>query len=846
MNIRKAICCAAVCCVALWSVSGQAQEPFRNPALSAAERADDLIGRMTLDEKLALLSGYNDFFLHPCERLGIPAFEMADGPLGVASWGLFGRATAYPSALSLASSWNRHLASQTGAAYAEDWRARGIHLMLAPGVNIYRASKGARNFEYFGEDPLLTTEMAMAFTNAVTDGGVLPVVKHFAGNDQEFDRYSVSTEASERTLREIYLLPFEELVTRGNLKAIMSGYNLLNGQHCSENEWLDSLLHQVWHFDGMHMSDWGATHSTLEAARRGLDMEMGSNYYLIPEKIKPLLESGELSQADIDEKVRHIYKACIEMGFFDRPQKVDSLPIYSPKRNAAALAAAREGIILLKNDGLLPASPSGVRKIAVVGPTANPSVISDRRFNNSGIVYGGGGSSKVNPWYIRTALDGILAAYPDAEVLYAEGVSPRLKRNAFADAEFVAPDGARGLLASYYAAESDSSPVVRRVERKVNNEWWSNGPGDVPGLTDNFRIVWEGSVVPTRNDSLIFFTDTQGGCRLWIDGELCIDGSGSNSFFFGETKMTVDAGKPVDIRLEYLSHNSSPSEIRLGYCSVDRLDYSEAEKIASQADLVVCCIGFDGSIELESRDRPFALPYGQDGLVDAMLRANPSTAVVVFGGGGVDMSRWADSAHAILHALYPGMEGGTAIGEIVSGKVNPSAKLPFTIERRWEDSPAAGNYDETRNEKKIYYREGIFTGYRGYDRSGVEPLFPFGHGLSYTDFEYSDLKTSNKADGEVEVSFKIKNTGDIAGAEIAQVYVTDVKSRLPRPVKELKEFEKIWLEPGDTKEVTLTLTDRAFRYYDPEQGGWRVEPGEFIVRVGGNSATLPLEAKIKL
>ena len=846
MNKRKLICFAVALGATLWMSNVRAQEQFRDPTLSADERVDDLIRRMTLDEKLALLSGYNDFFLHPCERLGIPAFEMADGPLGVASWGLFGRATAYPSSLSLASSWNRDLAAATGKAYADDWRARGIHLMLAPGVNIYRASKGARNFEYFGEDPALTAEMAMAFTNAVTDGGVLPVVKHFAGNDQEFDRYSVSTEASERTLREIYLLPFEELITRGNLKAVMSGYNLLNGQHCSENEWLDSLLRKEWKFDGMYMSDWGATHSTLEAARRGLDMEMGSNYYLIPEKIKPLLESGELTQADIDEKVRHIYKVCIEMGFLDRPQKIDSLPIYSPERNAAALAAAREGIILLKNDGLLPALPSGVRKIAVVGPTANPSVISDRRFNNSGIVYGGGGSSKVNPWYVRTALDGIMAAYPEAEVLYAEGVSPRLKRNAFADAEFKAPDGSRGLLASYFASETDTNPIIRRVERKVNNEWWSNGPDDLKGLTDNFRIVWEGSVIPVKNDTLIFFADTQGGCRLWIDGELKVDGSGSSSFFFGETEVPVEAGKPVSVKLEYMSRNSSPAEMRLGYCSIGDIDFSEAEKIASQADIVVCCIGLDGSIELEGRDRPFALPPGQDSLVHAMLRANPSTAVVVFGGGGVDMSRWADSAPAIIHALYPGMEGGTALGEIIAGRVNPSAKLPFTIERRWEDSPAAGNYDETRHEKKIYYREGIFTGYRGYDHSGVKPLFPFGHGLSYTTFAYSDLMASLKPDGTVGVTFKVKNTGPVAGGEIAQVYVSDIQASLPRPVKELKEFEKIWLEPGETKEVSLILTDRAFRFYDPEQGDWRVEPGEFIVRVGGSSANLPLEAKIKL
>ncbi|MDE7152595.1 MAG: hypothetical protein K2O27_10100 [Candidatus Amulumruptor sp.] len=258
MKLLHRISVALVCSSSIY-LTLNASEPWRDTALTPRQRAEDLASRMTLDEKIDLLSGYNDFFLHPCERLGIPAFEMADGPLGIASWGLFGRATAYPSALSIAASWNRDLATATGSAYADDWRARGIHLMLAPGLNIYRASKGARNFEYFGEDPWLTSEIAMAFTKAVEEGGVLPVIKHFVANDQEYDRYNVSSEVDEATLREIYLLPFERLIREGGAKAIMSGYNLLNGVHCSESAYLDSVLHGEWGFDGIHMSDWGAT-----------------------------------------------------------------------------------------------------------------------------------------------------------------------------------------------------------------------------------------------------------------------------------------------------------------------------------------------------------------------------------------------------------------------------------------------------------------------------------------------------------------------------------------------------------------------------------------------------------
>ena len=284
--------------------------PWLNSSLPAEERARDLVSRLTLEEKIDILSGYNDFFIHPVERLAIPAFEMADGPLGIASWGLFGRAVAYPSALSLAASWDTDLARTLGSSYAEEWRSRGIHLMLAPGVNIYRDPRGARNFEYFGEDPYLTAAMAGPFVRAVSAGGVMPVVKHFVGNDQEFDRYSVSTEADIRTLREIYMRPFEYLITRDSLQAVMTGYNLINGIHCSESALLDSMLRQVWHFDGMNMSDWGATESTLGSLAHGVDMEMGSNSFLIREKLLPLLEQGVITDSIIDLKVTRIYTPC--------------------------------------------------------------------------------------------------------------------------------------------------------------------------------------------------------------------------------------------------------------------------------------------------------------------------------------------------------------------------------------------------------------------------------------------------------------------------------------------------------------------------------------------------------
>ena len=831
----------------LFFVSVQCQnESFRNPSLPAAERTADLVKRMTLEEKIDLLSGYNDFFLHPCERLGIPAFQMADGPLGVASWGLFGRATAFPSALSLASSWNRDLARRTGEAYAREWRARGIHLMLAPGVNMYRASKGARNFEYFGEDPYLTSSMVIPFLQAVQAGGVMPVLKHFAGNDQEYDRYDVSTEVDNRTLHEIYLLPFETAIKEAGIKAVMSGYNLLNGTHCTESPYLNHILRNEWGFKGMYMSDWGATHSVMPSFLNGLDLEMGSNSYFIRNRILPLIQEGKITEKQIDEKVFHIYNACMEMGFFDRPQTIDSLTIYSQHNNKAALAAAREGIILLRNqNGTLPLDPNKIKRIAVVGPTANPPFISDRVFGNDGIVYGGGGSSKVNPWYVCTDLNGITEQFPNAEIYYDEGISNRFKRRLFEKSIFYTENGQRGLSVTYYCTDSTDAIAAQRIEPQINCQWGSR-PG-FKGINERYRVCWEGYIEATRDDVLRFLTDAQGAYRLWLNGKEMIDASHSQSFHFGTATLPVKKGERINIKLEYKNRLSQPAEMKLGYTYESDIRFNEAEKLARMSDVVVCCIGLDGSIELEGRDRPFDLPYGQDLLVERMLSINPNTIVVVHAGGGVNMSRWANKVPAILHALYPGQEGGRALGEILCGKVNPSAKLPFTIEQHWEDSPAYGNYDETREKRKVYYREGIFMGYRGYDRSGQKTLFPFGYGLSYTTFHYDSIRTNIKDHKKhlVEVSFRVTNTGPYAGAEIAELYVTDDRCSEPRPIKELKGFEKVWLNPNESREVTMLLDENDFRFFSAKKDKWIVEKGTFTIRVGGSSDKLPLSTVIK-
>ncbi|MGL4851071.1 MAG: glycoside hydrolase family 3 protein [Phocaeicola sp.] len=871
----------ALFCLTVFPSKAQDEYLFRDRNATVEERVEDLVNRMSLEEKIDLLAGYQDFYLHPCERLGIPAFKLADGPLGLSSWGLFGKATAFPSALSTAASWNRNLLATVGAMYAQEWRARGIHFLLAPGVNNYRASKGARNFEYYGEDPYLATEMIVPFIKGVQEGGVIATIKHYAVNDQEFDRYRVSSEIDERTMREITFPPFEAAIKRADVKAFMTGYNPVNGVYCTENRFLNvDVLRNEWGFKGMLMSDWACTYS-MNAAIHGLDLEMGSKRWFNREKMIPAIESGELSVELINEKIRRIYGPCIEMGFFDREQKLTHIPTYNPAANKAALEGAREGIILLKNDeSFLPITDP--QTIAVIGPTANHNLVTDRFYNVQGITYGGGGSSKVHPWHVTSLLEGVIAQYPNSTVYYHEGISNRFKTKLFEKGGFVTATGDRGLKASYYkldenalseaelsllreqakaAGRSDvaiiassgatlggsNSLVKEQVERTVNYEWWG-APHGLTELGENYKVVWEGLITPEQAGTIHLFVNTQGGYILYLNGEVAIDASTSSSFHFGEKSIQVKVGEAVDVKLEYTNRRSSPSEIRMGYCYESDIDFSEPVRLASNSDLVIFSAGLDGAIELEGRDRPFDLPFGQDHLINELAKVNENIIVNIIAGGAVNMTKWIDRVKSVLHALYPGQAGGQAIAEIIAGKVNPSAKLPFSIEKRWEDSPAYGNYDETRHERKVYYREGIFTGYRGYDKNQVEPLFPFGFGLSYTQFEYSNLEVEilSPEKREVKVSFDIQNSGKYAGAEIAQVYVRDVVSKEPRPLKELKGFEKVFLQTGETKRVELKLDEESFRYFNSKAKSWVMERGEFEIWVGSSSADIKFKKSIQL
>ena len=843
---------AIACLLASFGAPSSAQDfPFRDANLSPEARVNDLIGRMTLPEKIDMLQ--SDFFFRGCERLGVPRFETADGPLGIASWGLKGRATAFPSQLSLAASWNRSLAQRVGGVYAQEFRARGIHVFYGPGVNIYRSSKDSRNFEYMGEDPYLAAEMAVPFIQSIQAGGVMATIKHFVANDQEFDRYKVSSEVSERALHEIYYPPFKAAIQRGGVHAVMMGYNLVNGVYCAQNRLLmTDMLRNAWGFRGNIMSDWGATHSTWASVEAGLDMELGTFDHLNRQQLLPLVESGKLKESRIDDMVRHILQPCFALGFFDRPTAKDlSIPTYNEAANRMAYDEACEGIILLKNERqILPLrSP---RTIAVIGPNANPNVVDDNTFDVKGCSFGGGGSSKVNPWYVVNDMEGIRKAFPDARILYAEGVSNAYKRRLFKQSAFRTKDGKRGLEVRCYALDEqenriDDEPKMSRIDPNVDFRW-AEGASAVQALGHDYLMEWEGTMASEKNDSILFFVDAQGGYRLIVDDKVVIDERMSQSFANRYVKIASQKDHKHAVRLEYWNRRCNPGEIRMGWDYATGVDYSEAVRLARQADCVVFCGGLDASLEFEGTDRPFELPYGQDELIIALAQANPNLIVALHGGGAMRMSPWIGRVAGVLHLLYPGQEGGTALGHILSGKVNPSAKLPFTIEREWKDSPAYGNYDETRKERKVYYREGIYVGYRGYERKGTTPLFAFGHGLSYTAFAYEKLTASvvDRKKAVVKVTLDVTNTGQKDGAEVVELYVHDPVSKVDRPYKELKNFEKVWLKAGETKRVEMTLGADAFQYYDEHRHEWVLERGVFDILAGASSADIRQKATIRL
>ena len=795
-------------------------------------RAAAIVKKMTLEEKIAYIGGYKSWYVRAIDRLGLPAVRMADGPQGVRN---NTKSTLYPSGVAAAATWDTDLINQMGVSLGKDSRARGVHILLGPGANIYRSPLCGRNFEYFGEDPFLAGEIATAYIKGVQSMGVMACIKHFAGNNQEWARHSVSSDLDERTLNEIYLPAFEKAVKEGGVATIMTSYNLLNGVHASESKYLNQeVLREAWGFDGFVMSDWTSCYSPVNVARWGVDLEMPYAKCQKPELIKKLVEQGVIDERALDAKCQNIIQTIFAFEFDKRPQLDKSLPENNPECDAVAHKLSQSAIVLLKNENNFLPFKKG--KIVVCGPNADKIVT-------------GGGSGFVTPLMACSVAEGMKSIDKKIKSTFvpmSTTVKP-LPGVVYADKAMTK----RGVAAEYYTnAELQGKPAHSFVTDKVGiQENVFGAHNDMINVSTRHTFYYK----PEKDEVYEYTVHTNDGFRCFINDKLVMrDRWHKDSNQEEYMVLEMKAGQTYKFVLEHQNLGGSINAEML--FDLPFTANNENAKTFTDADCVVVCLGHSKRSEKENSDRTFELPRGQVEYLEWVLKYNKNVVVVVNAGGAVEMASWLPKVKAVLMAWYPGQQGGLAISEIITGKISPSGKLPISFESKLADNPCAANYHENVDRvrshivnphARVEYREGLFMGYRGYDKSNVKPLFPFGYGLSYTSFAYSNLDI--KAEGkEYVVSFDLKNSGKVGGAEVAQVYVGDDECSLVRPIKELKGFDKVYLKAGETKRVSIRLDEEAFRFYDPIERRFKVEPGTFTVHVGASSADIRLTGKLNV
>lgn len=680
-------------------------------SLKSSFNVDSLVGMMSQSEKIDFISGFQNFNIKENDRLGIPQIKMADGPMGING---HGKATAYPANICMAATWNTELIQSAGEAIGKEAQSKGIGILLAPGANNYRIPQCGRNFEYFGEDPLLSSQMAVSFINGIQSQKVMATIKHFVANNHDFDRHRVSSNIDERTLNEIYFPPFKAAVEKANIGAIMTSYNLLNGIHTSESKYLmEEVLRTTWGFNGIIMSDWISVYS-LKAFQAGLDLEMPRPQFMNHHDIDSLIDIHPEYINLLNTKVKHIISTCQRIGLYDTQWSTEN-QVNWLKHQGIAKQVAREGIVLLKNeDDILPLLKEKDQKVLIIGANAKYTP------------YSGGGAAHIDA---------------NRNISFLQGI----KKTA----------------------------------------------------TENYQIDY--------------------------------------------------------LNTEGLYHLNSP---------MDKTIFVDELKIAKDYDAVILCIGFNSKTEGEAFDRPFSLPEEQLFLIENLAKMNDQLIMVINSGGGISMP-WLAKTKALLHTWYAGQEGGYALGEILFGQVNPSGKLPISIEKNWSDNAAFASYDSTNaiaGAKPFYtlhgavhkvipmeYSEAIFTGYRHYEAKDIKTQFAFGYGLSYTTFDLSHLKMrSNKIENNdsIQFQFVINNTGKVAGYETIQLYISDLESSLPRPIKELKDFKKVYLEKGESKTINWSVSKEVLQFYHPQFHDWIIENGEFEILLGNASNHITLKEKI--
>ena len=802
-------------------------------------RIDDLLTQMTIEEKISMLAGADLWHSVPVPRLNIPQFKVTDGPNGArGAWGsMASPSVATPVGIALGATWNPSLVEKVGNVLADELETKGAHILLAPTVNIHRTPIAGRNFECYSEDPYLSGMIASAYIKGIQDKGKGACIKHFVANDQEYERFSISSEVDERTLREIYLEPFRIAIRNSRPWAVMSAYNRVNGTYACENDhMLNDILKGEWGFDGIVMSDWFGTYDK-DVPSGGLDLEMpGKARWMSEEHVMRALDDGPLTEEALDGKVRRLLGVLERAGLLGKPELQPERGENKPQHRKVMREAAREAIVLLRNDGTLPLK-KGVRSIAVIGPYANAAQIL------------GGGSSSVTPHYVVTPYEGIKSRAGRIRVETTPGCHIYKNMPAPEPGTLSTADGRTGLSFKVFnGTEFAGEPVFSEVTSRVQHGWFDTS---VPNADqESFSVIMEGFFTPRESGVHTLGLNSVGWCKLYLDNRVLVDHSHDTEMGRQVTaQVRLEGGKSYPIKVEYYwKGNPRWRSVNLGHQPPQPKDLiAEAVKLAKNSDVVILVAGLNGEWESEGFDRvDMKLPGNQNELIERVAKANKNTIVVLNAGSAVEMP-WIEKVPAVLQLWYDGQEQGNALADLLFGDENPCGKLPTTFPVRLEDNPAYINYPGENG--KVHYGEGIFVGYRYYDKKKIDPLFPFGHGLSYTTFKYSNLRLSAQAitpAQTIKVRVDVTNTGKRIGKEIVQLYVRDVKSTFARPEKELKGFAKVELKPGQTKTVTFTLDREAFWYFDTQKNAWSTEPGEFEILVGASSRDIRLTDSVTL
>lgn len=842
-----------------------------------------VLRQMTLDEKVNLVSGrlvLDDAGNVPAMPAGIPPLYLADGPAGVriANPAVNERkATALPAPIALAATWDPELARRYGAVLGAEVAATGHNILLGPAVDIARAPRGGRTFESFGEDPFLQARLVVPEVEAIQEHAVAACIKHFIANNQEYLRTKVDVHVDERTLQELYLPPMAAAVREGRVASAMGSYNQINGVYACENpHTLTEILRDQWGFRGFVMSDFLATQSTANSAKAGLDWELGTKMW--GPRLLQAVQAGEVSLEVLDTMVRRILRPIIGLGLADRPLQVRPLPVQ--QHGAEARTIAERGMVLLKNtDEFLPLDSSAIRSIAVIGPEAD------------NVSAAGGGSGCVQPTYAVSVLDGIRQrAGAGVRVAYAPGTDPigagvLLPGFPAVPSACLTPadseQNEHGLLVEYWTNTAfKGKPKAVRVEPRaeVNYGFFDLFPGlnvtspKLParpeGASGSLSIRWSGRLIaPASGDYLLSLT-CLGTARLYLDSELLIDSATAapaaktGDPFLGSVAcaasvyyaaVTLKAGSSYPLTIEYVADATgqwffNEAMLRLGWRPPQQAinpTLAKAVELAQQCDVAVVVVR---TYETEEMDRPnLRLPNEQDELIRAVAAANPATVVVLMNAGPVEMASWEAGVAAVVEAWYAGQEQGNAVARVLFGDVNPGGRLPLTFPRDETQTPVATPAQYPGIDGVVEYSEGLFIGYRGYERLGLAPQYPFGYGLSYTTFAYDNLRLSSNLLGAgqaIVVQVDVTNTGQRAGDDVVQMYVSHLNSAVDRPPQELKGFKRVSLQPGETQTVSLSLAGNDLAYWEVAGRRFMVENGKIQIRIGRSSAEIVLEAGV--